>query len=609
MTVLSDYVSGTISLTNGSVDFTGTGTGWQLAQIREGDTIFYLPGTAYQGVISEITSNVAGKLARAWEGPDLVDVPYRIRILGDGSRSTSQSAMLREQLGNGNIQALAGLTGAANMFPMFTGPGAMTLVPKGDLINGVAVDKRVNNLAERAAYDGREEGFSIYVANVGDGRAATYFKETAASGDWSDPAYITGEQGEQGEQGLQGPAGEGFVFEGAYNPATAYAKGDVVRDNGSSWIAIQATTGNAPPVLPTTSNAYWELLAQKGNDGAGTVSSIVAGRNISVDLTTPSAPIISGLVVPSPQGRPSLVSGVPLPSSDVVGATTIYYVPALGSYVPVWDGSGFVARSIGAQLSCPLDNNTGHFQYQVSGRPYDLWVIWDAGVARFGTGPSWLDGSAGSITARGTGFPDTTELELLNGILVNKNAIQVRYGSNPGDIVSVAARRATLVGSFYATANGQATDSALKRFLFSAYNQAPRPLRRLPTWTAYTYSTAAYRQANADTANQVEVFAGLVGSNVSLRLAAPTQTLDATAGQYGRAAIGIDSTTAAAAACRPGYRSLISGHGVGPMIAEYDDICPLGYHKFTMLESGAGVGVQNWYDSAVGCGLIGSVVI
>ena len=35
-------------------------------------------------------------------------------------------------------------------------------------------------------------------------------------------------------------------------------------------MALQATTGNAPPTLPATENAYWSLLAVKGQDGAGT---------------------------------------------------------------------------------------------------------------------------------------------------------------------------------------------------------------------------------------------------------------------------------------------------------------------------------------------------
>lgn len=63
------------------------------------------------------------------------------------------------------------------------------------------------------------------------------------------------------------PSGRGPVIRGDYNPATAYVLDDAVLDNGSTWIALQTTTGNAPPVLPATSNAHWQLLARKGTDG------------------------------------------------------------------------------------------------------------------------------------------------------------------------------------------------------------------------------------------------------------------------------------------------------------------------------------------------------
>lgn len=59
----------------------------------------------------------------------------------------------------------------------------------------------------------------------------------------------------------------GLNFRGAYSGATAYAVLDVVRDQGSSWCCIAATTGNAPPTLPTATNTWWSLLAQKGTDG------------------------------------------------------------------------------------------------------------------------------------------------------------------------------------------------------------------------------------------------------------------------------------------------------------------------------------------------------
>ena len=51
-------------------------------------------------------------------------------------------------------------------------------------------------------------------------------------------------------------------YRGNFSASTAYVANDVVFFNGSSYIAKQSTTGNAP-----TNTTYWGLLAQKGTDG------------------------------------------------------------------------------------------------------------------------------------------------------------------------------------------------------------------------------------------------------------------------------------------------------------------------------------------------------
>ena len=91
-----------------------------------------------------------------------------------------------------------------------------------------------------------------------------------------------GPQGPQGIQGIQGPAGTNgtngtngtdgadgidgvsFIWEGAYSAGTTYAPNDAVSYNGSSYMCKLASTGNLP-----TNTTYWDLMAQKGNDGTG----------------------------------------------------------------------------------------------------------------------------------------------------------------------------------------------------------------------------------------------------------------------------------------------------------------------------------------------------
>lgn len=113
-----------------------------------------------------------------------------------------------------------------------------------------------------------------------------------------------------------------------YNALTAYGATESVSYQGSSYVAIQPTTGNLP-----TDTTYWQLLADKGETGAqgiqgiqgetglqgeqgiqgiqgiqgdqgiqgiqgatgadGVMASVVAGAGIAVNATDPANPIVA----------------------------------------------------------------------------------------------------------------------------------------------------------------------------------------------------------------------------------------------------------------------------------------------------------------------------
>ena len=54
-----------------------------------------------------------------------------------------------------------------------------------------------------------------------------------------------------------------YLSKGAYSSSTQYEKNDVVTYQGSSYVSLQNTQGNAP-----TNTTYWQLLASKGDTGA-----------------------------------------------------------------------------------------------------------------------------------------------------------------------------------------------------------------------------------------------------------------------------------------------------------------------------------------------------
>jgi hypothetical protein len=72
-----------------------------------------------------------------------------------------------------------------------------------------------------------------------------------------------GGPGPQGPQGIQGPPGVPMNWRGAWDSATAYAIGDAVQRNGSSYACIQANTAEDPAIQTT----YWSLAAAQGAVG------------------------------------------------------------------------------------------------------------------------------------------------------------------------------------------------------------------------------------------------------------------------------------------------------------------------------------------------------
>ena len=75
----------------------------------------------------------------------------------------------------------------------------------------------------------------------------------------------------------------GVTPQGAYNSGTTYATGDSVSYNGASYVAIQATTGNLP-----TNTTYWQILAEKGDDGGVSDTIYTSGADSFVNINSDS---------------------------------------------------------------------------------------------------------------------------------------------------------------------------------------------------------------------------------------------------------------------------------------------------------------------------------
>lgn len=296
----------------------------------------------------------------------------------------------------------------------------------------------------------------------------------------------------------------------------------------------------------------------------------------------------------TPEGRLTLTSGVAITTSDVTGATSVYYTPSGGAQIALYDGSSWV-QTLFSELTLALDSNAAHGGYQYANENFDLFVFNDSGTIRLGSGPGWVNGAvAGSATARATGA-GSTEIQFLNGIPTNKNSITLRWGAASGNTTTIAANKARLVGTIRTTADGVTEDSQVKRFLSNVDNVAWRPMLRQEATASWNYSTASYRQANASASNQIAYVSCLAAGSIEAQVI--TVVLNSTATpRVVYAGIGVDSTTVNGRTISDFTRigdGTLSSSG-GPR-AWYRGAVQIGYHYLAWLEKGNGTDTQTWF--------------
>lgn len=330
-------------------------------------------------------------------------------------------------------------------------------------------------------------------------------------------------------------------------------QGNVLYRNASQWTVLApGTSGQFLKTLGAAANPTW--------DAAG------------------------GATPHAPGGRVTLTTALPVTIADVTAAATVYYTPTIGDLIPIYSGSW--AETTFAQLSLALDSDAGHAGYHQSGKNFDLWVYNDGGTLRLGTGAAWTN--------------DTTRSDAVvmqNGITLNNATMTLRYGSAAGNTVSVAASRATLVGSMRATANGQTEDSFAKRFISNYYNDVPRPMRVMEATDAWSYATTTIRQANGSAANQLDFICTKTSAPIYGQIIAMYQA--DTAGGYGSIGFGLDVTNAFTTG---GLSHINQAEGAAnpylPVSSAITLFPGLGRHFLSWNERGGGVGVVSWKGDA-----------
>lgn len=182
--------------------------------------------------------------------------------------------------------------------------------------------------------------------------------------------------------------------------------------------------------------------------------------------------------------------------------------------------------------------------------------------------------------------------------------------TNASDLQGTRATFGTYVGTIRTTStDGQTETSTSRRFIWNAFNRLPRPVSAVDATNTWNYSTAAYQQANANTANKFEVVQGIANDDIiSAHVFHSVVNNSATARNI-RVGIGLDSTTVNSAVIWDGIAVALTR--VQPKAMYTGFITTSGYHYFAWLEYGAGTAdTQTWHGDNGGVlqsGMCGTV--
>lgn len=243
------------------------------------------------------------------------------------------------------------------------------------------------------------------------------------------------------------------------------------------------------------------------------------------------------------EGRLTLTSGTAVTTSDVTAATSVYFTPFTGNRIALYDGSNWQRFSFSElTLSVPASTNTNYdvFIYDAPGLTLEA-VAWSTDTTR------------------------ATALVLQNGVYVKSGATGRRY-----------------LGTFRTTgSSGQTEDSASKRYLWNYYHRMLRRLKRIDTTNTWTYASASWQAANADSNNSVTLVIGLSEDIVTVLVSARA-IFDT--GEAGASGIGIDSTTVNSAdlfgeGAQAGATTVSMS-----TIARYNGFPGIGFHTLYWLE-------------------------
>lgn len=188
------------------------------------------------------------------------------------------------------------------------------------------------------------------------------------------------------------------------------------------------------------------------------------------------------------EGRLTLSSGTPAPTSTVSGST-IYYTPYVGENIAIYDTSNSVWKRMQfAEISVAVPSTTNTM--------FDIFAYDNSGTLALET-LDWTN--------------DTTRATAIT----RQDGVWVKSGD--------ASRRYLGSGRTGST-SGQCEDTATQRFLWNYYNRIKKRCYKSDA-TSHTYATASWRYWNNDSSQIVELIQGISEDFIYVSVSAGMHTI------------------------------------------------------------------------------------
>ena len=242
-----------------------------------------------------------------------------------------------------------------------------------------------------------------------------------------------------------------YTLSSISNPATEQSNYALIQ--ALQQMNLLTTQGD---LLTREASAYKRL-------GRGTAGQFLGVSGADLAWAIPSQPV-------APQGRLTLSFGEPVMTADQTGKTSLFYTPCTGGFLPIHDGTTFVATAFTERSNDLTQSATGKAGPAAAG-PYqciDAFVWNDAGTVRLTRGPKWVNGGAFTIsiatpavvTRNGHGLSDgatwratATTGALPTGVALNTDYFVTRVDANSFRLSTTLANQ--VVGTYINTSGSQ----------------------------------------------------------------------------------------------------------------------------------------------------------